>query len=70
MVALPQRTARVRVAASSCKQVTLFKQPLEKDYRCCSADGSQAIPEQIAQAKALVGFQILFTLEQEPARFL
>src|SRR5258708_23605263 len=32
-----------------------------------SADGPQVIPEQVAKAKALFTFQILFTFEQQPA---
>ena len=44
----------------------LLKGFLEK----VSTDGSQVVSEQIVQAEALFGFQILFALEQEPARFL
>jgi hypothetical protein len=35
-----------------------------------STDGLQDIPEQVAQAEALLGLQILFPLAQEPSRLL
>ena len=35
-----------------------------------NSDGPEVVPEQIVQAEALLGFQILFAFEQEPTRFL
>jgi hypothetical protein len=49
---------------------TVLPELLEGLFEKVSANGLQVIPEQLAQAEALLLLQILFALEQEPSRLL